>query len=103
LVRVIQSLVVKSNTNATMDKNNLVEVMDLNGNNDLNLCDGCVYSKHHCIPFPLDEGFHAKEILKFVHTNLCGRMVKTSHGRAKYFITFVDDLSKKTIFLYHED
>jgi hypothetical protein len=86
-----------------MDKNNLVEVMDLNANNDFNFCDRCVYSKHHCTPFPLNEGSHAKEILKFVHTNLCGPMAKTSHGRAKYFITFIDDLSKKTNFLYHED
>ncbi len=46
-----------------MDKNNLVEVMDLNGDNDLSFCDGCVYNKHHCTPFPLNEGSNAKEIL----------------------------------------
>ncbi len=48
-------------------------------------------------------GSHAKEILRIVYTNLCGPMAKTSHGGAKYFITFIDDLFKKTIFLYHED
>jgi hypothetical protein len=30
-----------------MDKNNLVEGIDFNGDHDLNFCNGCVYGKHH--------------------------------------------------------
>jgi hypothetical protein len=69
--------------------------MDLNGNHDLSFCDGCVYGKHY-ISFPLSEGFHAKEICRLVHINLCGPMAITFHGRAKYFLTFIDDFSEKT-------
>jgi hypothetical protein len=76
--------------------------MDLNGNHDLNFCDGCVYSKQHCTSFPLSEGFHAKEICRLVHIDLCGPMAKTFHGRAKYFLTFIADLFFK-MSLYHED
>jgi hypothetical protein len=70
----------------TMDKNNLVEGMDFNGDHDLNFCDRCVYGKHHNTPFLLSGGFYAKEILRLVHTNLCGPMATTFHGRAKYFL-----------------
>jgi hypothetical protein len=43
-------------------------------------------------------GSHAKEMFGLVHTNLCGP-IATSHGGAKYFLTFIDDFSWKT-FLY---
>jgi hypothetical protein len=77
---------------------NLVESMDLNGNHDLNFYGGCVYDKHYHTPFPLDRGSYAKTILKLMQKNLCGPMA-TSHGRTKYFLTFIDDFFKKT-FLY---
>jgi hypothetical protein len=47
----------------------------------------------------LSGGFHAKEILGLMHTNLRGFMVTSFYGRAKYFLTFIDNLFKKT-FLY---
>ncbi len=74
------------------------EGIDLNGDLDLNYCDGCGHGKHHHTPFPLSGGFRAKEILSLVHTYLCGSMA-TFHGGAKHFITFIDDFSRK-IFLY---
>ncbi len=81
------------------EKNYVVEGMDFNGNHDLNLCDGCVHaSKQYCTPFLLNGGFHAKEILGLVHISLFGFMVTTFRGRAKCFLTFIDDLSRKTFF-----
>jgi len=81
-----------------MDKNNFVESMDLNGNHDLNFYDELMYGKHHCTLFLLSGVFCAKEILGFVHINICGPMV-TSHEGAKYFNVFIDDFLRKT-FLY---
>jgi len=81
-----------------MDKNNFVESMDLNGDHDLNFYDELMYGKHHCTLFLLSGGFRAKEILGFVHINICGPMV-TSHEGAKYFYIFIDDFLRKT-FLY---
>jgi hypothetical protein len=69
----------------TMDKNNVMEGMDINGDHDLNFYDRCEYGKHHCTPFPLSGGFCAKKILKLVYTNLCDLMA-ASHGEAKYFL-----------------
>ncbi len=34
-----------------MDKSNLVEGMDFNGDHDLSFCDGCVYGKQHCMMY----------------------------------------------------
>jgi hypothetical protein len=81
-----------------MDINNFIKDMDFNGDHDLNVYNRCAYGKHHCTPFLLNEGSHAKEILGHVHRNLCGPMA-TSHGREKHFKTFIDDFHKKT-FLY---
>jgi hypothetical protein len=80
-----------------MDKNSLVEDMDFNGDHDLSFYDGCMYGKHHHTTFPLSEGSCAKEILGLMHTNLWGPMA-TSHGEAKYFLTFINGFSKKTFF-----
>jgi hypothetical protein len=85
-----------------VDKNNLVEGMDFNGNYDLSFYDGCVYCKHHCALFPLNGDSCAKEIIGRVHIDLCGPMA-TFHVGAKYFKTFIDDISWKTFFLYYED
>jgi len=71
-------------TLTTMEKNNLVEGMDFNGDHDLSFYDGCVYGKHHHTPFPLNGGSHAKEIIGLVHINLCGPMV-IFHGRQSIF------------------
>jgi hypothetical protein len=34
-----------------MERNNLIEGMELNWDHDLSFCDGCVYGKHHYTPF----------------------------------------------------
>ncbi len=57
-----------------------------------------VYGKHHCTPFPLSGGSCEKTIFGFMHMNLCGPMA-TFLGGVKYFLTFIDDFSRKT-FLY---
>jgi len=31
-----------------------------------------------------------------LHTNVCGLMKTTSHSGARYFLTFIDDFSRKT-------
>jgi hypothetical protein len=81
-----------------MEKNDLVESIDFNGNHDLNFYDGCVYGKHHRTPFPLSEGSCAKEILGLVHIDVYGTIAITFHGGVKYFLTFIDDFFRKTFF-----
>jgi transposase InsO family protein len=60
------------------------------------ICKGCVLGKYVQAPFPKSES-RSKSILDLIHTNICGPMSSLSiGGKFKYYITFMDDFSKKT-------
>ncbi len=60
------------------------------------ICEACVKGKHQRTSFPKDGATKASQLLEIVHTNVCGPMRTTSHGGARYFLTFIDDFSRKT-------
>ncbi|GKV32209.1 hypothetical protein SLEP1_g40826 [Rubroshorea leprosula] len=60
------------------------------------ICEICVVSKKHRDSFPKDRSWKAKQVLDLVHSDLCEPINPTSNGGKQYFITFVDDYSRKT-------
>ena len=40
------------------------------------------------------QGYRVKEVLDFVHTDLCGPMSTNARGGYEYFISFIDDYSR---------
>lgn len=62
------------------------------------VCIPCCEAKQTRLPFP-HSGSRAKALLEIVHTDLCGPMETPSAGGAKYFITFIDDYSRK-VYVY---
>ena len=58
-------------------------------------CEGCVEGKQARQPFPTDGGTRASKILELVHSDVCGPMKTLSMGGARYFLTFIDDFSRK--------
>jgi hypothetical protein len=68
-----------------MNKNNIVEGMDISGNHDLSFCDECVYGKYHHTSKKFSKGSRAKEFFGLVHINVCGPMTIIIQGGAKYF------------------
>eukprot|EP01018_Ginkgo_biloba_P017412 Gb_00311 [translate_table: standard] len=58
------------------------------------VCEGCIYGKHHRDSFPVSK-FKAREPLELVHIDLCGPMRTLSMGKPRYFITFIDDYTRK--------
>ena len=58
------------------------------------VCEGCVLRKHHREQFDRKGAWRAKSPLELIHTDLCGPMQCESAGGNKYFITFIDDLSR---------
>jgi len=60
------------------------------------ICEGCVKGKHQRTSFPKDGATKASQLLEIVHTDVCGPMKTTSHAGARYFLTFIDDFSRKT-------
>lgn len=61
-------------------------------------CEVCVKGKYARKPFN-ELGKRATQILQIVHSDVCGPLNIRSIGGAKYFVTFIDDCSRKT-FVY---
>jgi hypothetical protein len=76
--------------NAMVDGMNLKEV-PLH-----HICETCIKGKHQRTLFPKVGATRASQLLEIVHTDVCEPMKTTSHGVARYFLTFIDDFSKKT-------
>ncbi len=60
------------------------------------ICEGCIKGKHQRTSFPKDGTTKASQLLEIVHIDVCGPMRTALHGGARYFLTFIDDFSKKT-------
>ncbi|KAL3508850.1 hypothetical protein ACH5RR_028251 [Cinchona calisaya] len=58
-------------------------------------CEFCILRQKHKDPFPKDKAWRAKKPLQLIHSDFCLVEV-TSNGGSKYFITFIDDFSRKT-------
>jgi GAG-pre-integrase domain len=57
-------------------------------------CEGCVVGKHMRDSFGKAK-FRAKKHLELIHTDICGPITPASFGGRTYFITFIDDHSRK--------
>jgi transposase InsO family protein len=58
-------------------------------------CEACIEGKQARKPFPNDGATRATKVLEIVHSDVCGPMKTTSMGGARYFLTFIDDFSRK--------
>lgn len=70
----------------------------------LRICEECVISKQHRDSFQRVNAWRAKEAMQLVHSDICGPNNPASNSSKKYFITFIDDFSRKTwvYFLQHK-
>jgi hypothetical protein len=59
------------------------------------VCKGCMLGKHAKVAFPSSE-HRSKEILDLVHSDVCGSMSVESILRSMYYVSFIDDFSRKT-------
>ena len=59
-------------------------------------CEICSLGKQSKLRISTTPVERAKEPFEKVHTNVCGMMKVTSWGGAKYFITFIDDYTRRT-------
>lgn len=61
-------------------------------------CVTCVKGKQTRLPFS-DEGSRATTLLELVHSDVCGPIQVQSFGGHRYFVTFIDDYSRR-VFVY---
>jgi hypothetical protein len=59
-------------------------------------CESCILGKHHREKIVSGVSYKAKYPLEIVHTYLCGPMQTPSLTCFVYFMTFIDDFSRKT-------
>ena len=57
-------------------------------------CEDCAMGKLHKVTFQLRQQ-RKTEVLDLVHTDVCGPMDVVSFGGSQYFITFIDNASRK--------
>jgi hypothetical protein len=60
------------------------------------ICVGFVLRKHHWDSFDKHASWHASGPLHLVHSGLCGPLSSPSFCGCKYFLTFIDDISRRT-------
>lgn len=75
--------------NSVLDTKNKVKKLD---------CEICCKGKQTTKSFT-DEGTRANEVLDRIHTDVCGPMSVRSIGGARYYVSFIDDRSRK-VFVY---
>ncbi|KAL5842405.1 hypothetical protein ACOSQ3_013008 [Xanthoceras sorbifolium] len=75
----------------------LVKKKMLPGMDEVHLekCADCLVGKQNRVAFKSSPPSRKKNILDLIHSDLCGPMPK-SLGGAQYFVTFIDDHSRKT-------
>ena len=61
---------------------------------DFSVCEHCLYGKQTRSPHKKDSS-RKIERLQLVHSDVCGPMPTASMGGALYFVTFIDDFSRK--------
>ena len=59
-------------------------------------CEGCIMGKHHRTKYPKGKAKRATKPFELVHSDVCGPMSVNSIGGSRYFVTFIDDLSRYT-------
>lgn len=60
------------------------------------VCEDCIIGKQQRDHFPRGKAWRAQQPLELVHSDICGPISPTSNGNKRYFISFIDDYSRKT-------
>jgi hypothetical protein len=63
---------------------------------DLDFCEHCVYGKQKRVIFLRVEKEKKSEMLELVHKNVWGPTQVSSLGGSHYYVTFIDNATRKT-------
>ncbi|CAK9813843.1 Retrovirus-related Pol polyprotein from transposon TNT 1-94 [Anthophora plagiata] len=75
------------------ERSGRVKGMHLKDHTEVSNCDICYRGKMSRTPFPKTSSRNSK-LLEIIHSDVCGPMRTESNGKARYFITFIDDYSR---------
>ena len=63
------------------------------------VCEGCAEGRMHSHPFNSLKKLQTSRPLELIHSDVCGPMPGRSKGGSRYFVTFIDDHTRRT-FVY---
>lgn len=63
---------------------------------ELDFCESCIYGKQKAVSFQLNRRQNKGQKLELVHTDVWGPAQELSYGGKRYFVTFIDDATRKT-------
>jgi hypothetical protein len=79
-----------------MLSSNLVIVLPLFREGNMhNVCEACQFGKQARLPFK-KESFKSSYALQLIHSDIWGPTKEASIGGNKYYVTFIDDYTRKT-------
>ena len=58
------------------------------------VCESCIAGKHHRDAIPKGDARSATKPAELIHADICGPMTIPSLNNNRYFIAFVDDISR---------
>ena len=59
------------------------------------VCDNCCESKQPRKSYNTEIATRSSAVLNLVHTDVCGPLERVSLGGSSYFVSFIDDYSRK--------
>nr|GEV17080.1 putative RNA-directed DNA polymerase [Tanacetum cinerariifolium] len=62
---------------------------------DTSICGDCMVGKQTKEAIPRSSSWRAEEILDLIHSDICGPITPASHTGKRYFLSFIDDFSRK--------
>ena len=64
--------------------------------NSLSFCDTCVLGKQHRVSFPTPTTENiSTSVLEYLHMDVWGPAFVSTHSRSVYFLSVIDDFSRK--------
>ena len=60
------------------------------------LCEACIKGKQHRQSFPTGGSRRARRLLEIIHSDIAGPFDILSLGQNRYYLTFIDDFSRKS-------
>ncbi|CAH9120743.1 unnamed protein product [Cuscuta epithymum] len=73
-------------------RNNVISGL---GTIKLNKCDHCMAGKQNRVSFKSNSHHRKSSVLELIHSDVCGPLKVQSFSGASYFVTFIDDYSRK--------
>ena len=80
-------------TRVTSKKNMVKCPLSINHPNQV--CEGYLLGKQFRKNFPKESSSRAQKSFEHIHTDICGPIKPSSFSKNNYFLSFIDDFSKK--------